>query len=200
MLLNILTYIFLISAQRLEVLPFALLGIVMLVLVFFVRFQMRNTKRIKSELKILESLHKHNVEYEFVLEVMRLSIWHFDTITGILTFEQDFREKGNKYFTNVDGMPMDESIMTLDPRDADRVRKALSDLCQGRMSSYHEIYRVRVPYDNSFYWEESYATIAERDTEGKPTKIIGTTMRVDERKAMEEALVRLVTVQKRVTV
>ena len=190
MLLNILTYIFLISAQRLEVLPFALLGIVMLVLVFFVRFQMRNTKRIKYELEILESLHKHNVEYEFVLEVMRLSIWHFDTITGKLTFEQDFREKGNKYFTNVDGMPMDESVMALDPRDADRVRKALSDLCQGRMSSYHEIYRVRVPYDNSFYWEESYATIAERDTEGKPTKIIGTTMRVDERKAMEEALVK----------
>ena len=41
---------------------------------------------------------------------MSLSIWHFDAKTGKLTFEQDFREKGNKYFTNVDGMLMDESV------------------------------------------------------------------------------------------
>ena len=58
------------------------------------------------------------------------------------------------------------------------------------MSSYHEIYRVKVPYDNSLYWEESYATMADRDTDGKPMKIIGTTMRIDDRKAMEEALVK----------
>ena len=46
MLLIFMTHIFLISAQRLEVLPFALLGFVMLVLVFFVRFQMRLVLRI----------------------------------------------------------------------------------------------------------------------------------------------------------
>ena len=180
----------LLDAQRFELWPFALMALAMIGLAFLMWFQVRNTKRLKSELKILKSVGRHNVEYEFVLEVMRLSIWHYETTTGVLTFEQDFREKGHKYFTNVNGMQMQESVNALDPRDADRVGKALSDLCQGRTSSYHEIYRVKVPYDNSFYWEESYATIAERDTEGKPTKIIGTTMRVDERKAMEEALVK----------
>ena len=180
----------LLEVQQFEVMPFVLMGLVMVALIFFLRMQVRHTKQIKSELNLLKSLEKHNVEYEFVLGVMRLSIWHLDTTTGQLTFEQDFREKGNKYFSNVDGMTFQETIMALDSRDADRVNQALIDLCAGRRSSYHEMYRVKVPYDNSVYWEESYATVADRNADGKPTKIIGTSMRIDDRKAMEEALVQ----------
>ena len=180
----------LLEVQQFEVMPFVLMGLVMVALIFFLRMQVRHTKQIKSELNLLKSLEKHNVEYEFVLGVMRLSIWHLDTTTGQLTFEQDFREKGNKYFSNVDGMTFQETIMALDSRDADRVNQALIDLCEGRRSSYHEMYRVKVPYDNSVYWEESYATVADRNADGKPTKIIGTSMRIDDRKAMEEALVQ----------
>lgn len=180
----------LLEVQQFEVMPFVLMGLVMVALIFFLRMQVRHTKQIKSELNLLKSLEKHNVEYEFVLGVMRLSIWHLDTTTGQLTFEQDFREKGNKYFSNVDGVTFQETIMALDSRDADRVNQALIDLCEGRRSSYHEMYRVKVPYDNSVYWEESYATVADRNADGKPTKIIGTTMRIDDRKAMEEALVQ----------
>lgn len=180
----------LLEVQQFEVMPFVLMGLVMVALIFFLRMQVRHTKQIKSELNLLKSLEKHNVEYEFVLGVMRLSIWHLDTTTGQLTFEQDFREKGNKYFSNVDGMTFQETIMDLDSRDADRVNQALIDLCEGRRSSYHEMYRVKVPYDNSVYWEESYATVADRNVDGKPTKIIGTSMRIDDRKAMEEALVQ----------
>lgn len=180
----------LLEVQQFEVMPFVLMGLVMVALIFFLRMQVRHTKQIKSELNLLKSLEKHNVEYEFVLGVMRLSIWHLDTTTGQLTFEQDFREKGNKYFSNADGMTFQETILALDSRDADRVNQALTDLCEGRRSSYHEMYRVKVPYDNSVYWEESYATVADRNADGKPTKIIGTTMRIDDRKAMEEALVQ----------
>ena len=180
----------LLEVQQFEVMPFVLMGLVMVALIFFLRMQVRHTKQIKSELNLLKSLEKHNVEYEFVLGVMRLSIWHLDTTTGQLTFEQDFREKGNKYFSNVDGKTFQETILALDSRDADRVNQALIDLCEGRRSSYHEMYRVKVPYDNSVYWEESYATVADRNADGKPTKIIGTTMRIDDRKAMEEALVQ----------
>lgn len=180
----------LLEVQQFEVMPFVLMGLVMVALIFFLRMQVRHTKQIKSELNLLKSLEKHNVEYEFVLGVMRLSIWHLDTTTGQLTFEQDFREKGNKYFSNADGMTFQETIMALDSRDADRVNQALIDLCEGRRSSYHEMYRVKVPYDNSVYWEESYATVADRNADGKPTKIIGTSMRIDDRKAMEEALVQ----------
>jgi signal transduction histidine kinase len=59
------------------------------------------------------------------------------------------------------------------------------------VSEYHEIYRVLTPYSfKPFFWEESYGTVAERDIDGKPTRIVGTSMRIDERKAMEDALVQ----------
>ena len=178
------------NTQFLEMLPQVLLVIIALVLIGLIWFQIQKGRQLRSELQLLEKVGKHNVEYEFVLGVMRLSIWHLDTKTGKLTFEQDYREKGNKFFTNVDGMSVDESVAALDPRDEARVNKSLTDLCEGRKESYRETYRVKVPFNDSVYWEESYATIAERDTDGKPTKIVGTTMRIDDRKAMEEALIQ----------
>ena len=39
------------------------------------------------------------------------------------------------------------------------------------------------------FWEESFAIIADRDGEGNPTKIVGTTMRIDERKKLEADLI-----------
>ena len=164
--------------------------LVIIALAIYLWWQLQLRKQLKSELQVLESVGKHNVEYEFVLGTMKLSIWHLDVKTGKITFEQDFREKGNKYFANVDGKTMDESVTTLDPIDSERVGRSMSDLCSGRVSSYHEIYKVLVPFEKSFYWEESYATIAERDVDGVPVKIVGTTMRIDDRKAMEEALVQ----------
>jgi signal transduction histidine kinase len=66
----------------------------------------------------------------------------------------------------------------------------MADLCSGKKSSYHEIYRVTVPYAQTVYWEESYATVTQRDIDGHPTVIVGTTQRIDDRKSMEEALVQ----------
>ena len=76
MLLTHISQFFLLSARKFEVLPFVLMAILMVFLAFLVWHQTRNTKRLKSELQILKKVGKHNVEYEFVLEVMRLSIWH----------------------------------------------------------------------------------------------------------------------------
>ena len=176
--------------QILNMLPHVLLVLVIISLGVVLWFQVKAGRQLKSELQLLENVGKHNVEYEFVLGTMKLSIWHLDVKTGEFTFEHDFREKGNRYFTNVDGMSVGESVSALDPRDAERVGKSLADLCEGHSSAYHEIYRVSVPYDNSVYWEESYATIAARDVDGKPVKIVGTTQRIDDRKSLEEALVQ----------
>lgn len=176
--------------QILNMLPHVLIVLVIIALGVLLWYQINVGRHLKSELQVLENVGKHNIEYEFVLGAMKLSIWHFDVKTGAFTFEQDFREKGNKYFTNVDGMSMNDIVSAIDPRDAERVGQAMADLCSGRSSSYHETYRVPVPYDNSVYWEESYATVAARDVDGHPVKIVGTTMRIDDRKAMEEALVQ----------
>lgn len=175
--------------QFLNMLPHVLLVLVIISLGVVLWYQIKAGKQLKSELQMLENVGKHNVEYEFVLGTMKLSIWHLDVKTGKFTFEHDYREKGNNYI-NVDGMALGDSLLPLDPRDAERVRQSLADLCDGRSSAYHEIYRVLIPYDNSFYWEEGYATVAARDVDGKPVKIVGTTQCIDDRKALEDALVK----------
>lgn len=176
--------------QILNMLPHVLLVLVIISLGVVLWYQVKAGKQLRSELQMLDKVGKHNVEYEFVLGTMKLSIWHLDVKTGELTFEHDFREKDSKYMASADGMTMVDSLLPLDPRDSERVRQSLTDLCNGQTSAYHEIYRVLVPYNNTFYWEESYATVAARDVDGKPVKIVGTTQCIDDRKALEEALVK----------
>ena len=175
--------------QILDILVWVFLFVSLIVLAVMLYWQYRQGQKLKSELEQLGKLQKHNIEYEFVLEAMRLSIWHLDVKTMSVSFEQDFRQKDDQYFMNVDGFSLNETVTSIDPRDAERVGKSLNDLCQGIINNYHEIYRVPIAYSNKFYWEESYATVAERDVDGKPIRLVGTTMRVDDRKAMEEALV-----------
>lgn len=169
--------------------PQVLMALLVIVLWIVMWMQWKAGRHLKSELVMLGKMGKHNVEYEFVLGTMKLSIWHLDVKTGQLTFEQDFRDK-DKYSTNVDGMVIGESVTLLDSRDADRVGQSMADLCSGRKATYHEIYRVTVPYAHAVYWEESYATVSQRDVDGLPVTIVGTTQRIDDRKAMEEALVQ----------
>lgn len=175
--------------QILDILVWVFLIVSLIVLAVMLYWQYRQGRKLKSELEQLGKLQKHNIEYEFVLEAMRLSIWHLDVKTMSVSFEQDFRQKDDQYFMNVDGFSLNETVTSIDPRDAERVGKSLNDLCRGIINNYHEIYRVPIAYSNKFYWEESYATVAERDVDGKPIRLVGTTMRIDDRKAMEEALV-----------
>jgi signal transduction histidine kinase len=77
----------------------------------------------------------------------------------------------------------------LDKSDAQRVMTALDDILTGRSNSYHQQYRIKSGNSGMTYWEESYAIIADRDAEGNPTKVVGTTMRIDERKKLEADLI-----------
>ena len=172
-----------------DLLLLGLMGVILVVFVWMIFFQRRQGKELQFELEQLDRLKENDIESEFVLKAMKLSTWHIDAKTMKVTYDNDFREKFNGWIPLADGALLEESNKQLHPQDIPRVAKALDDICQGRTSDYHEQYRVLLPQTKSFYWEESYATVAERDVEGKPTKVVGTSMRIDERKAMEQALI-----------
>ena len=69
------------------------------------------------------------------------------------------------------------------------MKKALDDICKGKTDIFYQQYQVKSAIPGKTYWEESYATIVDRDSDGAPTKIVGASMRVDERKEMESALI-----------
>jgi len=48
---------------------------------------------------------------------------------------------------------------------------------------------MRQPNTQKIFWSESYAVVADRNADGSPKRIVGTSLRIDERKNMEQALI-----------
>jgi signal transduction histidine kinase len=165
------------------------LGILFIIGLFVsIILQRRTSLRLKDELAELDRLKEGNVEYELVVKAMKLSTWHINPKLRIITMDSDFRDGQDNY------MPSPESPVALlyeliDKSDVQRVITALDDICTGRSNFYHQQYRVRSGNTGLTYWEESFAVIADRDADGNPSKVVGTTMRIDERKKLEADLI-----------
>lgn len=157
--------------------------LVLIVLLVFLFLQHRWSRRLKNELAELEKVKQGNVEYEFVLKAMKLCTWHIDPKMRTITIENDFREGMNNAVSP--SSPVDLLTDMLVKTDAQRVQGAIDDICTGRTNFYHQKYLVKT----GGYWEESFATVSERDENNKPTMIVGTSMRIDEQKKMEAALI-----------
>ena len=166
-------------------------GIGLLILVFLivsVYMQRRTGKRLKGELEELDKIRRGNVEYDFILKAMKIAVWHYDSETQSFIFEKDYRDGINNHVPSADESFQD-TLVALAPADVDRVNNAFTDMCEGRTDFYHQEYQVIDKSAGTSYWEESYATIVDRNAEGKPTKIVGTSQRIDERKELEASLV-----------
>ena len=164
-------------------------GVVAILLFVLVFIQRRTGKRLKGELAELAKIRQGNVEYEFILKAMKLSTWQMDPRRRMITFSNDFRGEQDEHMIPPDSS-IDSLVDCLASSDAQRVRTAMDDLCEGRTSYYHQQYRIKSPSVKGLtYWEESYATIADRDVDGNPVKIVGTTMFINDRKEMEAALI-----------
>ena len=163
----------------------ALLFLLLLVLIYR---QYVQRKQLKWELAEIEKLLQTNVEYEFILKAMHLATWHLDPKMRAVTFDNDFRDKTDSY-TPEAGTNIDFWTEHILPNDRARVLKALDEICQGDTDIFYQQYQVKSIVPGKTYWEESYATVGERDEDGNPLKIVGASMRIDERKEMESALI-----------
>jgi signal transduction histidine kinase len=164
-------------------------GVAAILLFALIFIQRRTGKRLKGELAELAKIRQGNVEYEFILKAMKLSTWQMDPRRRMITFSNDFRGGQDDHVIPPDSS-IDSLVDYLASSDAQRVRTAMDDLCEGRTSYYHQQYRVKSANVKGLtYWEESYATIADRDVDGNPVKIVGTTMFINDRKEMEAALI-----------
>ena len=174
--------------QNFEWLFLVIAALLVIGLVVMLFWQRRVGNELKTELDQLDKTKHKEEEFDFVLKAMGLSIWHINTDTGELFFDKDFRAKKEDQSVGIEGGSFGDNALLLVEEDSKRVNKSLSDLCAGLREDYHEQYRVRVPHSDKTYWEESYAIIADRDIDGRPTRIVGTTQRIDASKAMETAL------------
>lgn len=164
-------------------------GALLFLWLFIMIFVQRHAgRKLQTELVELEKVRQNNVEYEFVLKAMKLSTWHIDVPTKMLYIDADFRDnKGG--LVGPPEFSVEDLTNVIDRADAQRVWMAIDKICTGASPSYHEVYRVKLGKGALYYWEESYGTIAARDVDGNPTRIVGTSMRIDAQKQMEADLI-----------
>ena len=163
-------------------------GILFLLLCYGIFRQWRTGKRLRKELIEIEKIRQNNIEYDFVLKAMKIAVWRYDSSTKAFIYENDYRDGRDNYAPGVNESFV-ATLSAIAPADVERVSRAFEDICEGRSDSYHQEYQVINKKTGNSYWEESYATIVERDADGKPTKIVGTSQRIDERKHLENSLV-----------
>lgn len=163
-------------------------GLLVVLLIAGIFVQRRTGVKLKRELAELDKVRQSNIEFEFVLKAMNLCTWHIDPKMQTITMDADFRDdKGN--ITSGPDTSLETLLGIMEKSDSQRVKIALNNICTGRSNFYHEQYRVMPGKSGLMYWEESFATIAARDEEGNPTKIVGTSMRIDAQKQMEAELI-----------
>jgi len=166
-----------------------IVGLLTMLLLVVLIFRQRNSgKRLRAELAELEKAKKGNVESEFVLKAMKLCTWHIDVKKRQFTCENDYREGVDNVVFPPD-MPVERLFDFLSKADSERFRLALEDVFAGRSEVLFQQYRIHASPEAPYYWEESYAIVSERDVEGLPVRLVGTTMRIDERKQLESALI-----------
>jgi len=168
-----------------DIIILVLLGSAIVGLLALLLWQYRKGKELAQELSQLGKIKKDNVEYEFVLRSMRLSTWYIDPATREIVFDEDYRDKSDTYIPSMGA----ELVAAMPDHDRVRIIKTLNDLCEGHIEEAHEEYQICLPNSKKTYWSESYAIVAERDVDGKPKRIVGTSKRIDDRKNMEQALV-----------
>lgn len=163
-------------------------ALLLVFLLYQIYKQYKYRKQLQNELWEIDKMMQSNVEYEFVLKAMHLATWHIDAKMRTLTFDNDYREDTDNYIPEA-GISLDTMVLQLVPGDQKRVLKAMDDICLGDTDVMHVQYQVKSLIPGQTYWEESYATIGDRDADGNPLKIVGASMRIDSRKEMETALI-----------
>ena len=179
------------SLMRMDILVWIVGLPVLLAAIILLYYQYRQSRILKSEMGLFSKMKIHSVEYDLVLKAMKLAIWHLDIPTRAFTLETDYRDASD---TNdfPPGISIDDVYQRILPEDADKIKKGSAELASGRADVYHEQFQMQVPHSNRRYWLEGFATVDKRDMQGKPLSIVGTLMRIDQQKSIENALMEAV--------
>ncbi|MCA5981979.1 sensor histidine kinase [Bacteroides thetaiotaomicron] len=156
-------------------------------------FGVDNTELVLTQQMLKSTNHKLSA----ALDAADKTPWKWDLRTGLLSCnvshdlyvtEEEVTHDGNLII-----VPTSACFAKICDEDRERVRDAFERLANGETQKMREEYRVGrqwllSPQQNE--WVEVRAAVDERDANGKPLSLIGTSMTVTQRKEMEEALVQ----------
>lgn len=141
-------------------------------------------ERIRAESALRESERRLAV----ALQASGSLVWEIDVASG--------RHRGGEALyamlghAPADFMTLEECLSIVHEDDRGEVRNGLLELIAGRRDSYRRELRMRTRAGH-WHWILSQAAVADRDADGRATRLVGTHTDINERKAAEAALGRL---------
>ncbi len=191
LLMTIISSLYLLSLSRLlriELLVWVV-GVPLIALaVAALIYQQYNKRRLKNEMDHYAKIKRHAIEYDLVLKAMKLSVWRIDVPTRTITFESDYREVvGLPIFAP--GSSLDLIIDIMKPESREQIISGIRELENGHLDEFHGQYEMLLQHGEGSCWGELCATVDQRDVDGHPLTIVGTSMNIDHRKEIEQALI-----------
>ena len=151
-------------------------------------YQKKQHRQLRTELRMLSKVKRNTIEYDLVLKAMKLTVWRIDVPTRTITYESDFRE--------TPGIPIiapnsdvEQFCNALTPESKERITAGMNQLLEGQIEEFHEQYEMILQQGKVSRWGEMYATVDQRDINGRPVTIVGTSMNIDRQKDIERALI-----------
>jgi signal transduction histidine kinase len=173
---------------RIDILVWVLGIPVVLAAAAMLYYQKKQHRQLRTELRMLSKVKRNTIEYDLVLKAMKLTVWRIDVPTRTITYESDFRE--------TPGIPIiapnsDVELFcnTLTPESKERITAGMNQLLEGHIEEFHEQYEMILQQGKVSRWGEMYATVDQRDINGRPVTIVGTSMNIDRQKDIERALI-----------
>ena len=156
-------------------------------------FGVDNTELVLTQQMLKSTNHKLSA----ALDAADMTPWKWDLRTGLLSCNVSHdlyvTEGEVTHDGNLISGPTSACFAKICDEDRERVRDAFERLANGETQKMREEYRVGrqwLPSPQQNEWVEVRAAVDERDANGKPLSLIGTSMTVTQRKEMEEALVQ----------
>ncbi|HNX57940.1 MAG TPA: PAS domain S-box protein [Spirochaetota bacterium] len=131
----------------------------------------------------------HDKVNALALEATGDGVWEWDMESDLVTC--------NKRCLDMFGLPHDAPPASrgqwasyIHPDDRDTIIRLIDDYCNGRRSSYEA--DIRIGGQKGFWrWISHKGKIAERNSEGKPVRMVGAVTDITRRKTLEEILLDL---------
>lgn len=149
-----------------------------------------------TELSLTQQmLNSANHKLSAALDIADITPWKWDLDKGVFYCDDDNSPKIMKKESHIVGKQMIISTTSYFSKiyqpDSEKVNSACQRLISGEISKLKEEFRVCPEKDSPHYeWVEIHAIVDERDENGKPKTLVGSSVIITQRKEMEEALIR----------
>ncbi|MGB5081124.1 MAG: PAS domain-containing sensor histidine kinase [Burkholderiales bacterium] len=137
---------------------------------------------------LLEQIKEQKERLDLALQAANILIWDWDARRTSVFLDGSWAiilRVGKE----TSALTLDELAQRVHPDDLPRVKQALSDCVNGGQSDYVAEHRVKT-LAGSWVWSKSHGRVVERDARGRPLRMTGVNVDIDDIKRAEvEALI-----------